>query len=201
MWLNTLVTVLLCQHELGLRILKDSVIHQKNEGSGCQQTENEHFFDYISVDDEDYYEDGSAVGFIKDHQEFVDNGTHLFMDSQEEGDNDDDNDDEGDNEIRNVIMSQQNEENIPLSESSIFPPESLVLNNKTHGSLNGKFLITNSEKGAILDLYFENQENSTIEDDNQKKIILRSNAISTEMFILSQLCRCLYLFMLYLIFR
>ena len=182
MWFNTLVTFLLYQPSLGLRILQDSHWRKEHEieGSGCQQSsDNENFFDYINVDDEDYYEDGSAVGYIKDHEEFVDKGPPVFTDTVKNDDI----------EAPSMIMPQSN---LNLSqienetETSPFLPENLVLNNETHGRLNGKFLISNSGQGAILDLYFEDKENSTSElkedseanIDRSKNVMLSSDVSS-----------------------
>jgi len=191
MWFNTLVTLLLYQPLFGLRILQDSYsrIEHELEGSGCQPS-SENYFDYINVDDEDYYEDGSAVGYIKDHEEeFVDKGPPVFTDTVKKGDN-----------IRASI------ENVPKSngelksqienetETSPFLPENLVLNNETHGSLNGKFLISNSGQGTILDLYFEDPKNSTSEqkDSNDSKFDIDStrNVILTSD--VSSLPKCSY---------
>ena len=175
MWFNTLVTFLLYQPSLGLRILQDSHWRKEHEieGSGCQQSsDNENFFDYINVDDEDYYEDGSAVGYIKDHEEFVDKGPPVFTDTVENDDI----------EATNMIMPQSNLNQSQIeneTETSPFLPENLVLNNETHGRLNGKFLISNSGQGAILDLYFEDKENSTSElkEDSESNIDRSKNVI------------------------
>ena len=185
MWFNTLVTFLLYQPSLGLRILQDSHWRKEHEieGSGCQQSsDNENFFDYINVDDEDYHEDGSAVGYIKDHEEFVDEGPPVFTDTTVK------NGDDIEASIENVPKSNgdlksriENE-----TETSPFLPENLVLNNETHGRLNGKFLISNSGQGAILDLYFEDQKNSTSElkedseanIDRSKNVMLSSDVSS-----------------------
>ena len=182
MWFNTLVTFLLYQPSLGLRILQDSHWRKEHEieGSGCKQSsDNENFFDYINVDDEDYYEDGSAVGYIKDHEEFVDKGPPVFTDTVENDDI----------EASSMKMPQSNLNQSQIeneTETSPFLPENLVLNNETHGRLNGKFLISNSGQGAILDLYFEDKENSTSElkedsesnIDRSKNVILSSNVSS-----------------------
>ena len=182
MWFNTLVTFLLYQPSLGLRILQDSHWRKEHEieGSGCKQSsDNENFFDYINVDDEDYYEDGSAVGYIKDHEEFVDKGPPVFTDTVENDDI----------EAPSMKMPQSNLNQSQIeneTETSPFLPENLVLNNETHGRLNGKFLISNSGQGAILDLYFEDKENSTSElkedsesnIDRSKNVILSSNVSS-----------------------
>ena len=190
MWFNTLVTLLLYQPTFGLRILQDphSRIKHKLEGSGCQQP-SENYFDYINVDDEDYHEDGSAVGYIKDHEEFVDEGPPVFTDTVKKGD-------DIEASIENVPKSNgdlksriENE-----TETSPFLPENLVLNNETHGSLNGKFLISNSGQGTILDLYFEDQKNSTSEhkDSNDSKFDIDStrNVILTSD--VSSLPKCSY---------
>lgn len=182
MWFNTLVTFLLYQPSLGLRILQDSHWRKEHEieGSGCQQSsDNENFFDYINVDDEDYYEDGSAVGYIKDHEEFVDKGPPVFTDTVENDDI----------EASSMKMPQSNLNQSQIeneTETSPFFPENLVLNNETHGRLNGKFLISNSGQGAILDLYFEDKENSTSElkedseanIDRSKNVMLSSDVSS-----------------------
>ena len=182
MWFNTLVTFLLYQPSLGLRILQDSHWRKEHEieGSGCQHSsDNENFFDYINVDDEDYYEDGSAVGYIKDHEEFVDKGPPVFTDTVK-------NDDIEASSMK-IPQSNLNQSQIENeTETSPFLPENLVLNNETHGRLNGKFLISNSGQGAILDLYFEDLENSTSElkedsesnIDRSKNVILSSNVSS-----------------------
>ena len=175
MWFNTLVTFLLYQPSLGLRILQDSHWRKEHEieGSGCQQSsDNENFFDYINVDDEDYYEDGSAVGYIKDHEEFVDKGPPVFTDTVENDDI----------EAPSMIMPQSNLNQSQIeneTETSPFLPENLVLNNETHGRLNGKFLISNSGQGAILDLYFEDKENSTSElkEDSESNIDRSKNVM------------------------
>ena len=191
MWFNTLVTLLLYQPTFGLRILQDSHSRIKHEleGSGCQQS-SENYFDYINVDDEDYHEDGSAVGYIKDHEEFVDEGPPVFTDTT----------------VKKGDGIEASIENVPKSngdlksrienetETSPFLPESLVLNNETHGSLNGKFLISNSGQGTILDLYFEDQKNSTSEhkDSNDSKFDIDStrNVILTSD--VSSLPKCSY---------
>ena len=175
MWFNTLVTFLLYQPSLGLRILQDSHWRKEHEieGSGCKQSsDNENFFDYINVDDEDYYEDGSAVGYIKDHEEFVDKGPPVFTDTVENDDI----------EASSMKMPQSNLNQSQIeneTETSPFLPENLVLNNETHGRLNGKFLISNSGQGAILDLYFEDKENSTSElkEDSESNIDRSKNVM------------------------
>ena len=185
MWFNTLVTLLLYQPTFGLRILQDSHsrIEHELEGSGCQQS-SENYFDYINVDDEDYYEDGSAVGYIKDHEEeFVDKGPPVFTDTVKKGDNiqaSGENVHKSNGELKSQIEHE--------TETSPFLPENLVLNNETHGSLNGKFLISNSGQGTILDLYFEDQKNSTSEHkdlndsefdtDGTRNVILTSDVSS-----------------------
>ena len=185
MWFNTVVTLLLYQPTFGLRILQDSRsrVEHETEGSSCQHSENENYFDYISVDDEDYYEDGSAVGYIKEHEEFVDKGPPVFTDTLKKGDI----------EASSVNMPESNNNGEVKSqienktETSPFLPENLVLNNETHGSLNGKFLISNSGQGTILDLYFEDPENSTREHkedsisdiDNSRNVILSSDVSSS----------------------
>ena len=177
MWFNTLVTLLLYQPTFGLRILQDSHsrAEHETEGSGCQHSDNENYFDYINVDDEDYYEDGSAVGYIKEHDEFVDKGPPVFTDTLKKGD---------DIEASSVNMPESNNREViekieNITETSPFLPENLVLNNETHGSLNGKFLISNLGQGTILDLYFEDRENSTSEhkDDSISDIDTSRNVI------------------------
>ena len=43
-------------------------------------------------------------------------------------------------------------------------PESIILENATHGNLNGRFIISNSGGGTVIDLYF----NETPQDDPEK---------------------------------
>ena len=195
MWFNTLVTTfLLYQPSLGLRILQDTNWRKEHEveGSGCQQSsDNENFFDYINVDDEDYHEDGSAVGYIKDHEEFVNKGPPVFTDTVKNDDI----------EASSMKMPQSNlnqSQIVNETETSPFLPENLVLNNETHGRLNGKFLISNSGQGPILDLYFEDLENSTSEhkedsksdNDSSKNVILTSDvsSVHAKMFMFSIWC-------------
>ena len=182
MWFNTLVTLLLYQYGFSLRILQDSHSRIEHEGSGCQQS-SENYFDYINVDDEDYYEDGSAVGYIKDHEDFVDKGPPVFTDTLKEDviQESIENLHESSEELKSQIENE--------TKTSPFLPENLVLNNETHGSLNGKFLISNSGQGTILDLYFEDQKNSTREQkdsndskfdiDNSRNVILTSDVSSS----------------------
>ena len=199
MWFNTLVTLLLYQSTLSLRILQDFPARKEHEveGSGCQQsTENEHYFDYINVDDEDYYEDGSAVGFIQDHEEFVDEGPPVFTDTVKKVDK----------EAASVKMPESTREMIKTqieseTETSRFLSENLVLNNETHGSINGKILISNSGQGTILDLYFDDQENSTSEhktssgdiDSFKKAVVLSSDVSLSPRYSYSVLVVFLYL--------
>ena len=185
MWLNTLVTLLLYQPTFGLRILQESHSRAEHEieGSGCQHSDNGNYFDYINVDDEDYYEDGSAVGFIKEHEEFVDKGPPVFTDTLKKSDIEESSMPESNNsgEVKSQI------ENETETETSLFLPENLVLNNETHGSLNGKFLISNLGQGTILDLYFEDRENLTSEFkedskadiDDSRNVILSSDVSSS----------------------
>ena len=184
-----LVTIVMCPLALNLSILgvrDDGDIHNSsyNEaGSGCLNSDRGAYFDYISVDDEEYSEEGSA-------EETIEAGTivHgarneplLISDFKHSHINTDEDEHE---DVPLNVTSVTTGENDDVS-SQIFGggivPEDLVLSNETHGSLNGNILILNSEKEVREELYFESnnnddEEETSVESNSDVNVILHSGS-------------------------
>ena len=184
-----LVTIVMCPLALNLSILgvrDDGDIHNSsyNEaGSGCLNSDRGAYFDYISVDDEDYSEDGSA-------EETIEAGTivHgarnedlLITDFKHSHNNTDEDEDEDAHMNVTSVTTGEND----IVSAQIFGggivPEDLVLSNETHGSLNGNILILNSEKEVREELYFESnnnddEEETSVESNSDVNVILHSGS-------------------------
>ena len=183
-----LVTIVMCPLALNLSILgvrDDGDIHNSsyNEaGSGCLNSDRGAYFDYISVDDEDYSEDGSA-------EETIEAGTivHgarneplLITDFKHSHNNTDEDEDEDAHMNVTSITTGENDVSAQIFGGGIVP-EDLVLSNETHGSLNGNILILNSEKEVREELYFESnnnddEEETSVESNSDVNIILHSGS-------------------------
>ena len=157
---------------------------QPEEGSGCLY-EDGNYFDFIEVDDEDYVvvEEGSAQS-----EESVRRGPPVFTDYPEES-------------FLLKMSTFGGEENETLfkdsSELNDTPrdglasqivPETLVITNQTHASLNGRLTITNrqSHQEPVSELFFDDEIiHSEQEEDGETDIAIYSksfkisNSIST----------------------
>ena len=162
----------------------DGDIHNNsyNEaGSGCLNSDRGAYFDYISVDDEDYSEDGSAEETIEaGNIVHARNEPLLISDFKHSHINTDE--DEEEDAHRNVTSVTIGENDV--SSSQIFGggivPEDLVLRNETHGSLNGNTLVLNLEEEVREELYFESSneyvEETSVESNSVVNITLHSGS-------------------------
>ena len=158
-------------------------------GSGCEEATN--YFDYIEVDDEDYY--GSEEEGSSDQFETVRRGPPVFTDSGEE---------EVSDEISPDLLHQDEtndeaDKTPPPQSSGKIIPESLVIKNRTHGRLNGKLIITNQQdqEQPGPELFFEAEEEQKPSEEEQdvKEILIES--LGSKMSI-SVLCIIIIMIML-----
>ena len=180
------VTIVMCPLALNLSILgvrDDGDIHNSsyNEaGSGCLNSDRGAYFDYISVDDEEYSEEGSAEETIEARTivHGARNEPLLITDFKHSHNNTDEDEDAHMNVTS--VTTGENDVSEQIFGGGIVP-EDLVLSNETHGSLNGNILILNLEKVVREELYFESnnnddEEETSVESNSDVNIILHSGS-------------------------
>ena len=176
---------------MGLRIVIEEDHH--HEGSGCSHGSQGHYFDYIDVDDEDYYEGGSAT-FDDDEEnleDFVKKGPPVFTDIDH---NEDDTKEVKTEKILNVSKKETSETSIRII------PENLIIKNETHGKLNGEIVITNKgHTTTIIDLIIEDNENKDEFNEEIDIVMLKdvSHQSCSTRLVIERLVICLCIFYLY----
>ena len=111
-----------------------------------------------------FIEDGSGFDTLVDDEDFVQRGPPVFTNTDHEEHEDEVDADQKittKNDTEDFVKQKQ--QNNTANVLKIIP-ESIVLENATHGNLNGRFLISNSGGGTVIDLYF----NETPQDDAEK---------------------------------
>ena len=146
---------------------------ETEEGSACLYEDGGNYFDYIEVDDEDYVivEEGSA-----ESEESVRRGPPVFTDYIEDSllkmsDN-------GDEESKASIKDSYSKNTPPDDMVRKIVPETLVIKNQTHASLNGRLIITNrqSPQEPVLDLFFEDETDHSEEEESDIGIGVNSKS-------------------------
>ena len=138
--------------------------HGEEEGSGCPFAKHQHYFDYLDVDDEDYQE-GSSMEYDRDKDDlFVRRGPPVFTDSMEEEKTLEHTEHENNN-LKNISEAVSTDVHHKVDVNII--PENLVIENETHGNLNGRFVISSTGQGTVIDLFFDETEDSSSDDDEE----------------------------------
>ena len=190
---------LVCHFVIGLRIvIEDHHEYQdKEEGSGCAHGQGQgHYFDYIEVDDEDYYEGGSAAFENNDNlEDYVKKGPPVFTDI-------DQNADEGkqvEAKAETILKITNDKDKIKETNIRIIP-ENLIIKNETHGNINGEIVITNKgHSTTIIDLIIEDDDTNKDADEEINIVMLkdvRHQSCSTRL-VIERLVICLCIFYLY----